>query len=190
MVNDTKPKLGTGIGYGLLISLVLLLALIGYTVFRLYPGLVAPKTETGLFLLAVAAGAASLFSPCSFPLLVTLLAREAETAGFRRLLRFTAAFALGAAFFLVLTGAILGLGASPLVKQVNFTSPAGRILRGLVGLFLVGAGVWQVNGRSLNFIWLNQLLTPLWNTQTNLRRQRTTLSAGLYGFGYILAGFG
>ncbi|GAB4262631.1 MAG: hypothetical protein Kow0080_00140 [Candidatus Promineifilaceae bacterium] len=188
MVDRTNGK--TGIGYSVLAMLVLLLALSGFAVFRLYPGLAVTETGTGLILLAAAAGTASLFSPCSFPLLVTLLARESETAGSHRLFRFTVAFVLGASLFLLLLGALLAFGASPLVQQVNFVSPAGRVLRGIVSLFLVGMGVWQVNGRSLNFPGLNRLLAPLWDAQARLRRHRTSLSAGLYGFGYILAGFG
>lgn len=68
MANQTNEK--SGIGYGVLFTLVLLLALSGFAVFQLYPGLIG--AGTGLILLAAAAGTASLFSPCSFPLLVTL----------------------------------------------------------------------------------------------------------------------
>jgi hypothetical protein len=69
-------------------------------------------------------------------------------------------------------------------------SPAGRICRFMVGLILLGFGLWQIRGQSLNFVWLNHLLQPLWHMQTRWQRKSTALGYGLYGFGYILAGFG
>ncbi|MDT8305317.1 MAG: hypothetical protein RRC07_05225, partial [Anaerolineae bacterium] len=60
---------------GLVIA-VLLLALAGYAGYVLYPRFALPAASgAGLLLLAAAAGLASFFSPCSFPLLATLLAR-------------------------------------------------------------------------------------------------------------------
>lgn len=179
--------------YVLLIIVTGLLALSGFAGFRLYPTL--SQTDTtgiSLFILAAMAGIASLFSPCSFPLLLTVMARRVgdENGRIPPLLHFATAFTIGTTLFLLLTGAAISLGAAPLISRVTFTSVAGRVLRFLVGTLLIGLGLWQVRGRSLTMGWLNAALQPLWRTQFRLRRRRSTLSAGLYGFGYILAGFG
>ncbi len=177
--------------YLLLSGIVLLLALLGYATFILYPQVVRPSSAgSGLILLAIAAGMASLFSPCSFPLLVTLLAREASTNSRTALVRIAFSFTLGVMAFLLLLGALLAFGAGSFISQFTFTSTAGRILRLMVGLVLVSFGLWQIRGRSLNFVWLTQLLQPLWRTQSRVQRQKTAVGYGLYGFGYILAGFG
>jgi cytochrome c biogenesis protein CcdA len=172
---------------------IMLLALAGYSGYVLYPRFDLPAaTGIGLLALAVVAGIASLFSPCSFPLLMTLLAREVEGDDGRstRAFRFAGVFALGATLFLLLTGATLALGAAPIFARITFTSTAGRILRAVVGLVLIALGLWQLGGQSLNIGWLNELLQPLWQAQARLRRERSTLGVGLYGFGYVLAGFG
>jgi hypothetical protein len=92
--------------------------------------------------------------------------------------------------FLGLVGLILALGAGSSISQFTFTSPTGRVLRVIVGSILIRFGFWQVQGKSLNFAWVNRSLQPLWNQQVWLRRRNNNLSYGLYGFGYILAGFG
>ena len=171
-----------------LVVMVLLLSLVGYLIYVVYPRFNLSAANTGLLLLAVTAGLASLFSPCSFPLLLTLLFLEAKPDG--RLLRSATAFITGMTLFLVLVGMALALGAGDWISAVTFTSVAGRLLRLFVGLVLIGFGLWQVRGKSLSFSWLNRILEPLWTNQAQLRRRRTTLSYGLYGFGYILAGFG
>jgi cytochrome c biogenesis protein CcdA len=177
--------------YLILIGVVLLLAFTGYAAFALYPRFALPTSAgSGLLLLAIMAGLASLFSPCSFPLLITLLAREASTQSRRSLFRIALAFTMGVMLFLIMTGTILALGAGQLISKFTFTSTAGRFLRLVVGFILIGFGLWQIRGRSLNFVWLTRLLQPLWRTQSKLQRQKTTWSFGLYGFGYILAGFG
>lgn len=180
--------------YLVLVVGLMLLALTGYAGYVWYPRFNLPAA-TGLSLLALAAlaGVASLFSPCSFPLLMTLMARQAtEENGrsSRRLLRFSAVFAAGAALFLLLSGAALTLGAAPLFGRVTFTSNAGRILRAVAGTVLIGFGLWQARGNSLSISWLNERLQPLWRAQARLRRERSTAGVALYGFGYILAGFG
>jgi len=178
-------------GYLALIGAVLLLALAGYSTFALYPRFGLTTTAgSGLLLLAVAAGLASLFSPCSFPLLVTLLARETDGETRCTLFRSATAFTVGVMLFLLLLGTAIGLGAGTFISRFTFTSTAGRGLRLLVGLLLISFGVWQLRGRSLNATWLNSALQPLWDRQFRLRQRKSTLSYGLYGFGYVLAGFG
>jgi cytochrome c biogenesis protein CcdA len=173
----------------LLVLSVLLLAVAGYTGYILYPRFdLPPATGVSLLALAAAAGIASLFSPCSFPLLMTLLAREAVEHG--RLIRTAIAFTAGMTLFLLLAGLTLALGAGRWISAVTFTSSAGRLLRLTVGLALISFGLWPVQGKSWMFPWLNQVLQPLWTKQAQLRRRQSSLSYGLYGFGYILAGFG
>ena len=177
--------------YFALIGAVALLALIGYSAYAFYPRFALDVTvESSLLLLAIAAGLASLFSPCSFPLLVTLLTREVDNHTSRRSFRAAAAFTVGITLFLMLLGTAIGLGAGTLIIRFTFTSLAGRGLRLVVGLVLVGFGFWQIRGRYLNASWLNRVLQPIWDRQFRLRQKKTTLSYGLYGFGYVLAGFG
>ena len=177
--------------YLALIGAVLLLALAGYSTFVLYSRFVLPTTAgSSLLLLAVAAGVASLFSPCSFPLLVTLLARKTDGQPRSTLYWSATAFTIGVMLFLALIGVAIGLGAGALITRFTFTTPAGRGLRFLVGLLLISFGFWQLRGRSLNAAWLNSALQPLWDRQYRLRQRNNILSYGLYGFGYVLAGFG
>ncbi len=181
----------SGLRYLLLIGGVLLLALAGAMAFALYPRVVlSTSAGGGLLLLAVAAGLASLFSPCSFPLLITLLARETSGQSKGSLYRSALAFTVGVMFFLLLLGVGIGLGAGTFITRFTFSSAAGRGLRFLTGLLLIGLGFWQLRGRSLNVAWLNSALQPLWDRQVRWRRRKSSWGYGLYGFGYILAGFG
>lgn len=182
--------------YGLLLLAVVTLGLMGYIMYTLYPRFDLPAaTGMGLLILAVGAGMAAFFSPCAFPLLVTLLARESAAGGIRstwgRALRFAAALSLGATVFLLLMGAGIALGAGPIFAAVTFTSAAGRMLRLVVGVLLILLGLVQTGVLpSIGFTRVEQVARPLQRRQAQLRRQRPTLAFGLYGFGYILAGFG
>jgi len=187
---------GTAFVYFLLSIGVVVVALTGFRVFVAFRQAPFPSTfGIGMLALAAAAGFASLFSPCSFPLLLTLLSREgvdtaAGTLSARRLIRFALVFSIGSLTFLLLTGAVMALGAAPIMARITFTSPAGRLLRLFTGVVLIGIGWRQFQGRSFNAGWLNSLLQPLWRAEARLRHRRSTLRIGLYGFGYILAGFG
>ncbi len=183
-----------GYRYALLVALVLAVAVVGFSAFVSYLKLdVAAFTGSGLLFLAIAAGTASFFSPCSFPLLATLLARatgaeDAAQSGLGRALGFAAALAVGVSLFLLLLGGVIAAGAGPLVRQVTFTSSAGRILRVVVGAFLILLGLAQASGVRVGVA--DRLKSPLQRTQAKLRRTSPNLGFGLFGFGYVLAGFG
>ena len=173
------------------------LGLAGYAGYVLYPRFDLPAgAGAGLLVLATAAGVASFFSPCSFPLLVTMLARplaSAEDAGMRplrRALAYASALSVGAAGFLTLTGGALALGAGSLVEDVTFTSTTGRVLRVVVGGALVLFGLVQLNRIQVNLRRFEPALHGVLRNQAALRRRRPIAGFVLFGFVYLLAGFG
>ncbi|HZD74042.1 MAG TPA: cytochrome c biogenesis protein CcdA [Actinomycetota bacterium] len=176
----------------------LLLALAGYLGYALYPRFELPAgAGAGLLLLAAGAGVASFFSPCSFPLLVTMLARpiaEQATAQHPRPLRaalgFASALAVGAVAFLLGIGAVIALAGGGLFANVTFTSTTGRAIRLLVGLGLIALGLIQLERLPVNLRRFEPAMHGYLRRQARLRRQRPTLGFGLFGFGYLLAGFG
>lgn len=177
--------------YAVLAVATAAVAVAGYAGYVLYPRFDLPAvTGTSLLTLAAAAGIASFFSPCSFPLAVTLLARETTPGQRRRLTRLTLWLGLGALLFLVLTGALIAAGAGSFFKHVTFTSLPGIAIRAIVGSLLVLFGLIQLNVLPVSFLAVEDSARPLLARQARLRRDRPALAFGLFGFGYLLAGFG
>lgn len=188
--------------YASLAAAVLAVALVGYLGFVVYPSLdISAGVGLGLVVLAAAAGTASFFSPCSFPLLVGMLGRpvaERVETGDRRQptrssLAFATALSVGVVAFLALLGTAIALGGDTFIEDVTFTSTSGRILRITAGAFMVFIALIQ----------LDRLDIPLRRFEPGLkrflRRQRQRGRAeekpqlvrfGLFGFGYLAAGFG
>lgn len=195
-----SPERTRALWYWLLALGVVVLALAGYVGYVLYPRFGLPAAQgVGLLLLATGAGIASFFSPCSFPLLVTLLARQTGIEEARpgaapqpvaRALSFAAALSLGAAAFLLLSGVIIALGGEALFAGVTFTSTAGRLLRTAVGLLLIGLGLMQLGVLPITFHAVEHLSLPLLRSQARYRRASPVLGFAVLGFGYLLAGFG
>ncbi|MBW3564514.1 MAG: cation transporter [Acidobacteria bacterium] len=179
--------------YLFIIGALILLALVGYAGYELYPRFDLPAVDfSGLIVLSIGAGVASFFSPCVFPLLVTLLARESGrgpgTA--RRAVLFATSLSIGAALFLILAGAAIAFGAGTLFAGVTFTSTAGRTIRTTVGIFLIVLGLVQMGILPNPLHRLGVMGRPFMRAQARRRRDHPVLSFGLFGFGYLLAGFG
>jgi len=77
-----------------------------------------------------------------------------------------------------------------LVGDVVFASTEGRILRLTVGLFLVLLGLVQVGLLPNPLHALEDALRPLFRKQAEVRRKRALVGHTMFGFGYLLAGFG
>lgn len=181
--------------YLLLATGVILLGLAGYIGYVLYPRFDLPAVSgAGLLLLAAGAGIGSFFSPCSFPLLATLLARSIDTdkkpSALSRAVQFGGSLALGTSLFLLLVGAGIALGAGAIFSQVTFTSTAGRTVRIVIGLLLILFGLTQTEIIALPFGKVAELGHRIQKRQASLRREHPVFAFGLLGFGYILAGFG
>lgn len=177
--------------YALLVGATAGAALAGYAGYVVYPRFDLPAaTGASLLVLAAAAGIASFFSPCSFPLAVTLLARETAPGQQGRLTRLSLGLGLGALLFLAIAGALIAAGAGSFFKQVTFTSTSGITIRAVVGSLLVLLGLIQLNVLPVSFLAIEDAAKPLLARQARLRRERPALAFGLFGFGYLLAGFG
>jgi cytochrome c biogenesis protein CcdA len=194
----TDPtRTGEGVRYGLWTLGAVVLGLAGYVGYVLYPRFDLPAgAGAGLLILAAAAGVASFFSPCSFPLLVTMLARPLASAGdagerpLRRALAYATALSIGAAAFLTLAGGAIALGAGALVEDVTFTSTTGSVLRITVGAALILFGLVQLNRMKINLRRFESALHGVLRNQAALRRRRPLAGFVLFGFVYLLAGFG
>jgi cytochrome c biogenesis protein CcdA len=185
-----------GLSYALLALATAAVALIGYLGYVFYPRFDLPA-GTGATLLVVAAGAgiASFFSPCSFPLLLSMLARpiaaEAEAGRpFRKAATFAAALSLGASVFLVAVGLAIAAGASTYFDDVTFTSTAGITIRIVVGTLLITLGLIQLNLLPISFRRFAPAMHGYLRRQAQVRRRRPLVGFTLFGFGYLLAGFG
>jgi cytochrome c biogenesis protein CcdA len=179
----------------LLSLLTLAVALAGYFGYVVYPRFHLPSLTGGaLLLLAAAAGIASFFSPCSFPLLLSILARAPGVASDRSRatasLAYAAALALGAAVFLILAGLVIALLGTALFAGVTFTSTAGRVIRAAVGVVLIFFGLVQLNRMRFEFRALEPAVHGTLRRQAAFRHEHPLPGFFLFGFGYILAGFG
>lgn len=178
--------------WGLLIAGTLLIGLAGYVGFRFYPT-VGSGTGLGLLVLAAATGFAAFFSPCSFPLLLTVVTRqtaETESGRLRSGLRFATGASLGAAAFLLSFGLALSLGGGSIADHITFTSTSGRILRVSVGAGLIVMGLVQLGRVRLSFSRLASLAAPIERRRSGSVDRDGFLNHVLYGFGYLVAGFG
>ena len=181
--------------YAILVVAVVVVALAGYVGYVLYPRFNLPAAQgAGLLALAAAAGFASFFSPCSFPLLLGLLGRQAVAQTNRREadrpMVFGGALAAGAGLFLLLSGVVIALGGEALFAGVTFTSPAGITIRSVVGVLLVVLGLIQTGVLPFSMHAVSNLALPLTRWQARLRRERPVAGFGVFGFAYVLAGFG
>jgi len=175
-------------------------ALAGYAGYELYPRFDLPALEgAGLLVLAAGAGIASFFAPCSFPLLVTLLSRQAgrsdeggrSDGGEGRPALFAAALAGGATLFLIVLGGLIALGGSAFAARVTFTSTVGITLRIVVGTALVILGLVQIGVLADSpFRAVERGTKRLSQKQAKLRRQHPVAGFTAFGFFYLAAGFG
>jgi cytochrome c biogenesis protein CcdA len=178
--------------YWVLPFTLLAVAIAGYGGYVLYPRFdLSAAQGIGLLALAAAAGIASFFSPCSFPLLVTLLTASARTQNVksspREAWRFALGMALGAGLFLLLMGTVIAAGSDALFSGITFTSTAGRVVRLAAGGALVTMGLLQLNlipGPDFH------RLESLTGGVSEGPIIGSTGRSAAYGFGYVLTGVG
>ena len=145
--------------------------------------------SSGVLVVGVITGFAAFFSPCSFPLLLTFLARRAEESrgsAFISALR----VGLGATLMLAALGLVMAAGGAAIGTIVQFDQPLGRGFRLLVGALLVFLGLRQARLVTVRLSWLDSFARAA--GQRFDRSKRLSQGGGdvVYGFGYLLAGLG
>ncbi|MFQ5555169.1 MAG: hypothetical protein ACE5GC_07365 [Acidimicrobiia bacterium] len=167
---------------------VLVVGLAGYTGFVQFAGS-DRSVGAGIMVLGAATGFAAFFSPCSFPLLLTFLARRAADSPRNAV---ASAFTMGAGVtvLLGLLGSIITVSGGALGSVVAFDSGSGRAFRVAVGLLLVGFGLRQTRWVVLRMAWLDRVAATAGRVFDPSRSSSRAGGDVLYGFGYLLAGFG
>ncbi len=163
---------------------VLLAGLAGFIASRSVPG---GDAAGGAMVLAAATGFGAFFSPCSFPLLLTILARPPSGSGSAaRVARIAAGVTVtfGAITVIFVAG---GLAAGNIVGS---ESSAGRAFRIAVGTFLVLLGLRQAGRLLAGGSWLDRIAGAAGSRLDMMRHRSLGSRDFLYGAAYLLIGFG
>jgi cytochrome c biogenesis protein CcdA len=91
---------------------------------------------------------------------------------------------------MLLAGVVIGLGGEALFAGVTFTSAAGIAIRAIVGVLLILLGLVQVGRLPLSMHAVEDAIRPISRRSAQLRRQRPVAGFTMFGFSYVLAGFG
>ena len=196
-MNETRDRSR----FAVLTVAVVLAGVAGYVGYVLYPRFGLPSVAgASVLLLGAAAGFAAFFSPCSFPLLATLLARQtAETAEEAHrspdrqvgpAVRFATGLSLGAVVFVLGVGVLFALGGRGLAGAVTFTSTSGRVIRFVVGVLLIVLGLVQTGRIRLSLERLDLGAHERLLERARLGGDRSLAGNVVFGFGYLAAGFG
>lgn len=185
-----RPRPSSGLRFLVLAMAVVAAAVAGYAGYVAYPRFdLPPAAGVGLLALAAGAGVASFFSPCAFPLLLTLLARHVRgRAG--AAVAFASAFSAGAVLFLAALGGLIAAGGAGLASAVTFTSGVGITIRVIVGTLLIVLGLIQAEVLPLSFHRVEPVTRPLVEAQARFRREHPVAGFGLFGVAYLAIGFG
>lgn len=172
----------------------LLVAFAGYVGFLTFKAFdVGGATGAGIAVVAATVGIAAFFSPCSFPLLLATLTRRVNRTQEHRArsaFRFALGMSIGAVAFVAMFGLVISLGGGALARQFTFASTQGRILRGVVAGLLIVMGLIQLGKIRNPFARMTRLAEPIDKARRNVGDETKLRSHILYGFGYLIAGFG
>ncbi len=185
-----KNKSINWLAYVVIILILISVVLGGYFSFRFFVTSVAGDFGAfTLFIVAVLAGVAVFFSPCSFPFIPVYLTKYYEIKSSQKKHPLTLGIfaSLGLLTFNILLGlaiAILGAGFG---RSLSLTGQdpniAVRWIRIIVGAFLLYVGFSNITGRGLNL----HFLTPKITMKDKINPLKTMYR---YGFLYTLIGIG
>ncbi len=144
---------------------------------------------SSVLVLGALTGFAAFFSPCSFPLLLTFLSRRAEESRASALAS-SLRVGLGASMMLALVALVMVIGGASVGGLLEFDQPSGRAFRLILGGALILFGLKQLRIVNVRMAWMDAVAR---GAGQRFDPSKASTRAGgdiLYGFGYLLAGFG
>ncbi len=187
-MDETAIRQRSRFRFGATVMGMVVVGVAGYLGFVAFVGS-EREISAGVMVLAAATGFAAFFSPCSFPLLLTFLARRStETKG--AAIVSAVRVGAGAIAFLGIVAVVLALGGTAFGSVIGFDSTAGRIFRLTVGVVLVGFGLRQARLLRIEMRWLDRVANSAGRAFDPSGHSSQARSDVVYGFGYLLAGFG
>lgn len=178
--------------FGAALASLLLIAVIisiGYLVFKYFVTDMAASFESySLMFLAVVAGIATFFSPCSFPTLPAYLSSFYTIRMKSKIVYYGLLTALGIIVFNIIFGGLIGVLGENFGKSFSISSPQPnayvRIVRGIIGMVLILFGLSQYFGRGGIFHSISHYGNKL------ISQQSSHAKAFTYGFAYNIIGIG
>jgi len=185
-VRDTTVRRRSMARFAVVVAGLLIVGVAGYIGFVAF---VESDRSTGTFVLAASTGFAAFFSPCSFPLLLTFLTRRADES-VRSASTSALRVGVGAVSLLLVLAIPLAVFGDVVGTVVAFDRPVGRFFRATVGLALIVLGLRQARVLRVRMRGFDRLATWAASAFDPSRVASRRRSDFVYGFGYLLAGFG
>lgn len=182
---------------GILLTLLSILAVIsvGYYTFILFMTKVVPNLASfGIVLVAIVAGIATFFNPCSFPMVPVYLTRffyvKDDSKNRMKVVYYGLIVSIGIITFNLLFGSLIGLLGENFAKSFALATENPNIyvliFRGIIGTVLIFLGSMAILGRGLHFAIFDKVSRNFYS----LEEKNPTKSFYVYGFGYNLIGIG
>ena len=168
---------------------LMLIAIIGYLTFSYFVVKVMPETLSfSLFIVAVVAGIAAFFNPCSFavlPAYITgIFSTKEKKIKSERTLYYGILAAFGIITFNLILGILMGVLGEGFVKSFALDHPLVRVFRGGAGLVLLLLGFMYLFGRGFHY----PVFEKIGRSFQNLKTTSASASMYVYGFSYNAIG--
>lgn len=181
----------------LLILLILALIVGGYSLFIWFIiNIMQGDAAYGLLFVALVAGIASFFNPCSFPLLPAYLTQyfgsdnRKKLSNRKKILLYGLIAALGVITFNILLGSLIGVLGIGFGKSLALAGDDPNLIlrwvRGIVGVILFLLGLNHITGRGIHFRIIERYVSKRF--PNNLKNPKVQIFS--YGFAYTLLGIG
>lgn len=175
--------------------LIALIILAGYYAFILFMTKVVPTLASfGIILVAIIAGIATFFNPCSFPVLPAYLtsffSAKEESKRKNVVIYYGLIVSLGIITFNLIFGSLIGILGENFAKSLALATENPNvfvlIFRGITGVILITLGLMAIRGGGLHSSIFNKISRNVYS----LQGKNPTRSFYVYGLGYNLIGIG